>query len=335
MKAVIYNHYGAPDVLQFDEVDEPVAGVGEVLVKVHAATVNRTDCANLRAKPFFMRLVTGLLRPKKRIPGTEFAGEIIATGSGVDSLQPGDRVFGFDDEGACAQAQMLAIADDKVVSIPDDISYAQAAASSEGAHYAINFINKIDLEAGQKVLVNGATGAIGSAAVQLLKHYGAEVTAVCAAEHSALVLSLGAGRVIDYTTEDFTGDGEKFHYVFDTVGKSSFFKCWKLLLPGGIYISSDLGYLWQNILLPMVTVLIKSLIGNKKTASPIPFNIKRSLLLIRDLMQQGRFRAVLDKSFPLHRIVEAYRYVEGGQKIGNVVIAVDRANKAPGSEEPR
>ena len=199
MRAVVHDRYGPPEVLHLGEVEKPVPGDIEVLVRVHAATVNRTDCATLRAKPFFMRIVTGLIRPRITVSGSEFAGEVIETGSNVSTLKVGDRVFGFDDEGSASHAQLLAIEEGRAVTIPPGISYRQAAASSEGAHYAINFINKVDLKKGDRVLVNGATGAIGSAAVQLLNYFEAEVTAVCATANMELVESLGAKKVIDYT----------------------------------------------------------------------------------------------------------------------------------------
>lgn len=323
MKAVVYTRYGSPDVLQLKEIEKPAPGDNEVLVKVHATTVNRTDCATLRAKPFFMRIITGLFRPVKKVPGTAFAGEVEAVGKNISSLKVGEKVFGFDDEGAGAQAQYLAIAEDKLITMPDNFSYEQAAASSEGVHYALNFINKVKLEKGQSVLVNGASGAIGSAAVQLLKDLEINVTAVCATKNTGLVKSLGADKVIDYTKEDFTQQHEKYNYVFDTVGKSSFFKCRKLLKTGGVYISSDLGYLAQNIFLPFITLIIKPFIGYKKTIVPVPADIRRSLLLISKLVEQGKFKAIIDSVFPLENIVEAYKYVEKGQKTGNVVIVVE------------
>ena len=324
MKAVVHTRYGPPEVLELGEIEQPVTKDDEVLVRVYAATVNRTDCANLRAKPFFMRFVLGLFRPKKRVPGTEFAGVIEAVGKGVTSLAAGEKVFGFDDEGSGSQAQYLAITEDKVVAMPEGITFEQAAASSEGMHYAYNFINKVNIERGQYVLVNGATGAIGSAAVQLLKYFEVDVTAVCATKNIELVKSLGANRVIDYTKEDFTQDDQKYSYVFDTVGKSSFFKCRKLLKPGGIYISSDLGYMSQNMFLPFITPIIKPLFGNRKTMFPVPVDIKGSLSLVKKLIEQGRFKAVIDRSFTLQQIVDAYRYVETGEKTGNVIITVSK-----------
>jgi NADPH:quinone reductase-like Zn-dependent oxidoreductase len=185
----------------------------------------------------------------------------------------------------------------------------------------------VNLKSGQKVLVNGATGAIGSAAVQLLKYLGLKVTAVCNTKNIELVKSLGADKVIDYTKEDFTKDEEKYNFIFDTVGKSSFFKCKPLLQSGGIYISSDLGYMAQNVFLPLITPIIKPMIGNKKTIFPVPTDIKGSILLIKKLIEEGNFKAVIDRKYPLKQIVEAYKYVEAGHKTGNVVITVEHNNK--------
>ena len=325
MKAIVYTTYGSPDMLQIKEVDKPTLGNNELLIKVHATTVNRTDCATIRAKPFFMRIITGLFKPKKKIPGSEFAGEVMAIGKNVTSFKTGDKVFGFDDEGAQSQAQYLTITENKIVTMPDNITYEQAAASTEGAHYAYNFINKVDLNKEQTVLVNGATGAIGSAAVQLLKYYDVKVTAVCATTNVELVKSLGADRVIDYTKQDFTQDGKQYYCVFDTVGKSSFYKCWKLLKPGGVYISSDLGFLAQNMYLPFITPFIKPFLGGKKTAFPYPSDIKRTLLLIRKLIESGKFNVVVDRKYTLEHIIDAYKYVEKGHKTGNVVITVEHA----------
>jgi len=323
MDALVYKHYGSPDVLQLKQVEKPLPEGDEVCVKIHAATVNRTDCATVRAKPFFMRLITGLLRPKKQIPGTDFAGEIDSIGDGVLSLKVGDKVFGFDDLGTRSHAGYTTIREDNVMLMPADLSYDQAAASCEGAHYACNFINKVNPVNGHSVLVNGATGAIGSAAVQLLKYFKVNVTAVCATENVELVKSLGADAVIDYKKKDFTEDNGTYDFVFDTVGKSSFFKCRHLIKPGGAYLSSELGYLSQNLFLPVFTPLIKRFFNNKKTVFPAPLDIRGSMDLIKQLIEQGEFKAVIDRKFPLEQIVEAYRYVEKGHKIGNVVITMN------------
>jgi NADPH:quinone reductase-like Zn-dependent oxidoreductase len=322
MKAVVYMRYGPPEVLQLKDIEKPVPKPNEVLVKVHAATVNRTDNATVKAIPFFARLVTGLLKPKRTTPGTEFAGEVEAIGSAVTTLRVGDRVFGFDDQGSRAQAEYLAIREDFAAVIPDDISFEQAAASSEGAHYARNFINKVNIKPGQTILVYGASGAIGSAMVQLLKAINVKVTAVCGTRNTELVRSLGADRVIDYTREEFTRDSQQYDYVFDAVGKISFFQCRHLLHRDGAYVSSDLGYLAQNMYLPLVTSIIKPLLGGRRTIFPFPTDIPATLALVKKLMQEKRFRAVIDRRYPLDQVVDAYRYVEKGHKTGNVVITV-------------
>jgi NADPH:quinone reductase-like Zn-dependent oxidoreductase len=324
MKAVIYTKYGPPDVLQLKEIEKPTPKDDEVLIKIYAATVNRTDCATLRAKPFFARFFTGIFKPSKLILGTEFAGIIEAVGKNVSSYQVGDKVFGFNEYSFGAHAEYMTMSEDKALTtIPKNITYEQAAASTEGAYYAYNFINKVNLESGQKVLVNGATGGIGSAAVQFLKYFDVNVTAVCNTKDFKLVKSLGAEKTIDYTKEDFTKDGQKYNYVFDAVGKSSFAKCKPLLQPGGVYISSELGFMAQNIFF----ALIKPIIGNKKVIFPLPTDCNGSVLFVKKLIEKGKFKAVIDRKYLLEQIVEAYRYVEKGQKVGNVVITVEHNNK--------
>jgi NADPH:quinone reductase-like Zn-dependent oxidoreductase len=321
MNAIVYTEYGPPEVLQLKEVEKPTPKDNEVLIRVFATTVNRTDCARLRAKPFIMRFMTGLVKPKNSIPGTDFAGKIEAVGKDVESLKVGDDVFGFDDNGLSSQAQYMTFPEHKgITTMPHNLSYEQATACLEGAHYAYTFINKANLESEQKVLVNGATGAIGAAAVQLLKYSGANVTAVCASELEDLVKSLGANTVIDYIKEDFTKTNERYNYVFDTVGKSSFKKCKPLLESGGVYISSEFGWMAQNLLFTLITPLY----GNKKVKFPFPTNHRRTVLFVKQLCGEGAFRAVIDRTYPLEEIAEAYRYVEKGQKIGNVVITVEQ-----------
>jgi NADPH:quinone reductase-like Zn-dependent oxidoreductase len=329
MKCVFYTRYGPPDVLQLREMDTPVPAANEILVKVHATSVNRTDNATTKAIPSFARIVTGLFRPKRRVPGTEFAGEVVAVGEGVTTLSIGDRVFGFEDLGCGAQAEFLTIQADHALTIPGGISYEQAAVSSEGAHYALNFINKVAIEPGQDVLVYGASGAIGSAMVQLLKSLDVNVTAVCGTRNVELVRSLGADRVVDYTREDIASDPQRYDYVFDAAGKISFFRCRQLLKPNGVYMSSDLGFLAQNIYLPLLTPVLKPLWNGKTTRFPVPRDIPATLAVVRRLMEQGRFRAVIDRRYPLERVVEAYRYVEQGHKTGNVVITVVADTRLP------
>lgn len=323
MKAVVYTKYGTPEVLQIKDIDIPNPKDNEILLRVYAATVNRTDFATIHAIPFFARIVTGLFKPKQQTPGSEFSGKVERIGKNVTEFKVGDKVFGFDDLGAGSQAEYKVVTTDKAVLMPENIGYQRAAASSEGAHYAYNAINKIDLKQGQRALVYGASGAIGSAAVQLLKYFGLRVTAVSSTRHQDLLQSLGADITIDYTKQDFTRDELKYDLVLDAVGKVSFFKCKHLLRSGGVYVSTDLGYMSQNILLPMITPLIKPLLGNKKTISPFPTNIKGSLLLIKALMEQGRFEAVIDRDYKLEQIKQAYEYVGKAGKTGNVVININ------------
>ena len=318
MKAAIRSKYGPPEVISIEEVKIPTPRENEVLVRVHAATVNRTDCAILGGKPWVMQLFTGLGKPKLPTLGTDFAGEIEAVGKSITAFQVGDQVWGFNDQGLATHAQYVVISSQEaMLKMPENITYQQAAASSEGAHYAYNFINKLDLTAGQKVLVNGATGAIGSAAVQILKYLGVQVVAVCDTKNVALVASLGADKVIDYQKEDFTKQSENFDFVFDVVGKSTFAQCKPLLQSGGIYVSSELGPNAQNLYLPLITKIR----GGKKVVFPFPSDIKGSLLFMKNLLEKEKFKPVIDRRYPLENIREAYDYVASGQKTGNVVLS--------------
>lgn len=322
----MYTKYGNPEVLNARDVKKPIPGDDEILVKVKAASVNRSDCAMLRAKPFIMRFGTGLFAPSNPILGTEFAGEIEDLGKAVTSFRKGDRVFGFDDRGLSAYAEYLVIKEDQgLTTIPDTFTYEEAAACIEGAHYAYNFINKVDLKVGDKVLVNGASGGIGTAAVQLLSYFGAEITAVCITQSMELVKSLGAIRVIDYTKEDFTQNQSTYDYVFDAVGKSSYSACKSLLKDGGVYISSELGKNSENVFLSLITAIFGSLPGqsDKKVKFPFPTNIRRSVLLIRKMIEDGKFKPVIDRSYPLEQVAEAFTYVLSGQKIGNVSVVIE------------
>jgi NADPH:quinone reductase-like Zn-dependent oxidoreductase len=320
MKAAVHTRYGPPDVVRILEVDKPAAKDNEVLVKVHATTVNRTDSGLRAAKPFINRFFTGLRRPRVTVLGNEFAGEVEATGRGVRSFTVGDRVFGYNGTRFGAHAEYLAMPEDgSLATMPAKVTYEQAAPSTEGSHYALSLIRKAKVRSGQDILVNGATGAIGSAAVQLLKHLGAEVTAVCGTEHVELVRGLGADRVIDYTAEDFTRDTQTYDVVLDAVGKSSFGRCKRLLKPGGIYLSSDLGPLSQNPILALITPLLRG----KKVMFPIPRDNQEMVRYFKELLESGEFKPLIDRRYRLDEIVEAYRYVETGQKVGNVVISVD------------
>jgi NADPH:quinone reductase-like Zn-dependent oxidoreductase len=323
MKAAVHTSYGSPEVVRISEVDKPAAKDNEVLVKVHATTVNRTDCGFRAAKPFIVRFFSGLIRPRVTVLGNEFAGVVEAVGGGVTSFAGGDRVFGYSEGRFGAHAEYMSIPEDgSLATMPANVTFEEAAPSTEGSHYALSFIRKARIQSGQDVLVNGATGAIGSAAVQLLKSLGADVTAVCDTEHVELVRGLGADRVIDYTVEDFTKDERTYDVVLDSVGKSSFGRCKRLLKPGGVYLSSDLGPLSQNPILALITPLFRG----KKVMFPIPKDDPGMVRHFKHLIESGEFKPVIDRRYPLDQIVEAYRYVETGKKIGNVVISVEPSN---------
>lgn len=323
MKAAIYTKYGPPEVVKIEEISKPVAKDNEVLIKVHASTVNRTDCGFRSANYFISRFWSGLIRPKNRTLGNEFAGEVEAVGKNVRSFAPGDKVFGYNDTTFGAHAEYMVMEEhSSITTMPGNLSYHEAAPITEGAHYALCDIRAAKVKSGQKVLINGATGAIGSAAVQIVKYLGAEVTAVCDTKNVALVRSLGADVVIDYTKEDFTKIDQTFNLVFDAVGKSSFGKCKPLLKKGGVYISTELGYMSQNPFLALLTPLF----GGKKVLFPIPTINKQDVIFLKELVEAGRYKPVIDRSYPLEQIVEAYRYVETGQKTGNVVIHITGKN---------
>ena len=323
MRAAVRSRYGPPDVVRVVEVEKPAAKDNEVLVRVHATTVNRTDCGLRAAKPFIYRFFLGLRRPRLTVLGNEFAGQVEAVGTGVRSFEVGDRVFGFNDSSFGAHAEYMTMPEDGLLAtMPADLSYEEAAPSTEGSIYALSLIRTAKLQRGQGVLVNGATGAIGSAAVQLWRDMGAVVTAVCGAEHMELVKGLGADRVIDYTAEDFTRDERRYDVVMDAVGKSSFGRCRRLLKPGGLYLSTDLGPLSQNPLLALVTPLF----GGRKVRFPIPRQDQGTVTYLKERIESGAFKPLIDRRCRLDQIVEAYRYVETGRKVGSVVITIGSGN---------
>ncbi len=319
MKAVIYTRYGPPEVLHLAEVGKPAPKASEVLIKVHATTINRTDCGFRSAEYFISRFFSGLIRPKNHTLGNEFAGEIEVIGQAVTLFRKGDKVFGYNDISFGAHAEFMVMAENgPITTMPENMTCAEAAPVTEGGHYALCDIRAAKIRSGQHILINGATGAIGSAAVQIVKSMGASVTAVCGTKNIELVKSLGADVVIDYMKEDFTGIDGKFDVVFDAVGKSSFGKCRRLLTKKGIYISTELGYLSQNPLLALITPLL----GGKRVLFPIPSINKADVTYLKELVEAGKFRPVIDRHYPMEQIVDASRYVETGQKIGNVVITV-------------
>ncbi len=319
MTSAVYTKYGTPEVVTIQEVDKPTPKDNEVLVKVHATSVNRTDCGFRSGKPYIVRLFSGLLKPTQTILGSDFAGEVEAMGAAVQSFKKGDSVFGFHPDIFGAHAQYLCLPESaSFTRKPANLTFEEAAAICEGAHYAMNYLKEIDFTRQKKILINGATGAIGSAAVQLAKHFGAEVTAVCNTKNVALIKSLGADTIIDYQKEDFTQCGKMFDVVLDAVGKSTFFKCKKILNPGGIYFSTEFGPYYQNIVLPLWT----SLVGDKKMMFPIPRHSKKEVTFFKELIESGQYKPVIDRRYPLEQIQEAYRFVETGEKTGSVIITV-------------
>ncbi|MBG50250.1 MAG: NAD(P)-dependent alcohol dehydrogenase [Pseudozobellia sp.] len=318
MQALVYQKYGRPtDVLKITNREKPSPNSSEILVRVHAATVNRTDEGLLTARYFVSRFFTGLFKPTKPTPGTDFSGVIETVGADIKEYSVGDEVFGFNDEIISSHAEYLILKSTKhVKKKPASISHSEAAACCEGAHYAINCLNKIKLEKGNLVMVNGGTGAIGSAAIQILKSRGIKVIATAEGKNIDLVKSLGAEQVLDYQTEDFTKQSVQFDLVLDAVGKSSFKKCQKILKPKGKYISTELGKGGANIF----WALVSPFTGGKKVIFPMPSKIGESLTYITKLVENNEFHPVIDKIYPFSQIIEAYEYVSTGKKIGNVVV---------------
>jgi NADPH:quinone reductase-like Zn-dependent oxidoreductase len=318
MRAVVYDRYGPPDVLRLEDVERPVPKEDEVLVRIHATTVNRTDCGWRSAKPFFARAFIGLLRPKQKVLGMELAGEVVAAGAAVTDFEIGDHVFGV--KGFGAHAEFVCMRENAPLAHkPAEMTFEEAAAVCDGACIALSCLRRADLQKGQKVLIYGASGSIGTAAVQLAKYFGANVTAVCNTKNLELVRSLGADDVIDYLQEDFTKNGETYDVIFDAVGKHSFRRCRGSLRPGGIYIETDLGFMYH---VPILMLLTRR-IGDKRVALGIAKYTKKDVLFLKELIQAGKYRAVIDRRYSLEEVVEATRYVETQQKTGNVVLTVN------------
>ncbi len=324
MRAVVYDSYGPPEVLRLEEVDRPVPKDDEVLIEIHATTVNRLDCAtreaNRRSGPlisFLSRLVSGVRRPRQRILGSEVAGVVTAAGAAVKDFAVGDHVFGSTGLGFGAHAEFLCMRESaRIAQMPAGLSFEEAAPICDGALNSLWCLRGAGLRTGERLLIYGASGAIGSAAVQLAKHFGADITAVCNTKNLELVRSLGADRVIDYTQEDFTGNGEMYDLIFDAVGKHSFPRCRGSLTRGGRYLATD-GL--ENLLLGPWTALV----GGKRVVFRIPpVWAKQDVLFLKELIEAGKYRPVIDRRYPLEEVVEAARYVETEQKTGNVVLTV-------------
>jgi NADPH:quinone reductase-like Zn-dependent oxidoreductase len=324
VKAVVYGRYGPADVLRLEDVERPVPKEDEVLVKVHATTVNRLDVhtreANVKSGPaisLLSRLVSGVRAPRQPILGSEFAGEVDAVGAAVSEFAIGDRVFGTSGLRFGAYAEFMCMrANARIARMPAGVTFEQAAPICDGALNALTCLTGAAPLKGRRILINGASGAIGTAGVQLARYFAADITAVCGTKNLELVRSLGADRVIDYTKEDFTKNGQTYDVIFDAVGKRSFRECRGSLDPGGVYLPTD-GF--ANL----VWALLPSRRGAKKVVFQIPpRQTKQDVLLLKELVEAGKFRAVIDRCYPLEDVVEATRYVETEQKTGNVVLTV-------------
>jgi len=325
MRAVVHDRYGPPEVLRVAEVDRPVPNEDEVLVDVYASTVTRGDTMGVRSVEYrFTRLFTGVRRPRTTSLGTEFAGRVDAVGAGVKEFQIGDEVCGVK---SGSNAEYVTVREDGViVQKPTGLTYEEAAAVPEGSLLALTCLRPAYPIEGKRVLVYGAAGSVGTAAVQLLAHhFEAKVTAVCDTKDVELVRSLGAPEVIDRFQADFTKNGETFDVIFDAVGKHSFRRCRRSLNRGGIYISMDLGFMYHVPLLALATRFI----GSRRATVGIGHYRRDDLLLVKELVEAGKYRPVIDRTYALDEVVEATRYVESGQKAGNVVLRVDGGAGSP------
>jgi NADPH:quinone reductase-like Zn-dependent oxidoreductase len=323
MKAIVWTKYGPPDVLQLKEVETPSPKEDEVLIRIYAAAVTATDPINRKGEPFISRFFTGLTRPKNPIPGTELAGEIEATGKDVKQFKECDQVFASNGLSYGAYAEYICLPEDGPLAIkPANMNYGEAAAVCDGAFGALNFLRDAgNIQSGQEVLINGASGSVGTFGVQLAKYFGTEVTGVCSTTNLEMVKSLGADKVIDYTKEDFTKTGQTYDIIFDAVAKSSFSSCKAALKREGVYIFT--GPAPGNL----IQMLWTKMFGSKKAVMTAPglrssSEKTRDLLFLKELIEAGKLKAVMDREYPLEKIADAHRYVETGHKKGNVVITV-------------
>jgi NADPH:quinone reductase-like Zn-dependent oxidoreductase len=330
MKAIIYTEYGSPDVLHLAEVAKPAPKDNEALIRIHATPVNFGDLLarnfkSVTPRKFNMpllfwlpaRLAFGFRKPKKHILGSEFAGEVAAVGAAVTRFKPGDQVFGYRGQSMGAYAEYVCMPEDGVLAIkPANLTYEEAATVPYGALTALSLLRKVNIQRGQKVLINGASGGIGAAAVQLAKYLEAEVTGVCGRPRLEFVKALGADKVIDYTQEDFTRNGETYDLIFDILGKSSLARGKRSLKPNGRYLFASFK------LKHLVQMLLTSIRGDKKVICALSSEKAADLTFIKELIEAGKYKAIIDKRYPLAQTAEAHRYVEAGQKQGSVVVSV-------------
>jgi len=329
MKAIVFEKYGPPEVLQLKEIDKPTPKDKELLIKVYATAVNfgdiyTRDFRKITARKslmpfvlwFFSKMMLGFRKPKIKILGSEFAGEIESVGKDVKLFKKGDQVFGYLGMSMGTYAEYLCMPEKGTVAIkPTNMTHEEAATVSGNSMTALNILGKVNIQSGQKVLINGASGGIGSIALQLAKNSGAEVTGVCGTPRLEYIKALGADKVIDYTKEDFTENGETYDLIFDVLGKSSFSRCKKSLNKNGIYLLANfkLPQLLQN--------LRTSIIGRKKVKCVL--NITENIDVIKELIEAGKIITVIDKRFPLEQAADAHSYIEKGLKKGSVVLTID------------
>jgi NADPH:quinone reductase-like Zn-dependent oxidoreductase len=324
MKAIVCTEYGPPEVLQLKEVEKPIPKDNEVLIRICATSVTAGDVTDRSGtvSPWAWlptRIIFGFSKPKRTIPGADLAGEIESVGKDVELFRKGDQVFGNTGWGSGAYAEYKCLPEDGVLAIkPANMTYEEAAAVPFGGLTALHFLRKGNIRSGQKVLINGASGSVGTFAVQLAKYFGAEVTGVCSTTNIEMVKSLGADRVIDYTKEDFTKSGQTYDIIFDTVIKTSFSRCKSSLKPRGVYLTAD----W-----PLLQALWTSMVGGKKVVFGVAAKRPKDLTFLIELIEAGKIRPVIDRRYPLEQIAEAHRYVEKGHKKGNVVITVEQNSK--------
>lgn len=327
MKAVVYKNYGSPDVLEFQEVAKPAPKEDEILVKVHATTLTVAD---VRSRSFTVppsvwlpaRVVLGLRKPKKAVLGMELAGEVESVGKDVTRFKKGDQVFAATLIGFGAHAEYKCLPEDAAIAIkPSNITYEEAASLPIGARTALHYLRKANIQPGQKILIYGASGSVGTYAVQLAKVFGVEVTGVCGTANVELVRSLGADKVIDYTMEDFSTQGETYDVILEAVDKSSFSACMRTLKEDGIYLN-------VTVPVPSIEMIWTKIISSKKLMlGENPPEKAEDLIFLKELVEAGKIKPVVDRCYPLERIVNAHRYVDKGHKKGNVVITVANSNK--------
>ena len=323
MKAIVYTQYGPPDVLQLKEIAKPTPTDNEVLIKIYATTVTPSCCMVRKGEPLWGRIFIGFRKPRNKTPGIELAGDIEAVGKNVKRFKTGDQVYGFTGFGLGAYAEYVCMPETGSLAIkPVNKTYEESAAAVDGASTALFFLKgKANIQSGQKVLINGAAGSIGTYAVQIARHFGAEVTGVCSTPNIELVKSLGADKVIDYTREDFTKSGETYDIIFDTVGKSSFSSCKTSLKKNGCYLPTV-----GLINLPLM--LWTAIRGGKKVITGMSIEKNDALVFIKALIEAGKLKVLIDRRYTLEQTAEAHEYVEKGHKKGNVIITVFQSHYA-------